>query len=41
MIWLSHPHVLAGGRKIRVDGTDWHLNEWKTKGHGGAARACG
>jgi hypothetical protein len=34
MIWLSHPHVLAGGRKIRVDGTDWYLNEWKTKGHG-------
>jgi hypothetical protein len=34
MIWPSHPHVLAGGRKIRVDGTDWYLNEWKTQGHG-------
>jgi hypothetical protein len=34
MIWLSHPNVLAGGKKIRVDGTDWYLNEWKTKGHG-------
>jgi Glycosyl hydrolase family 12 len=34
MIWLSHPHVLAGGKKIRVDGTDWYMNEWKTKGHG-------
>ena len=34
MIFLSHPHVLTGGRKIRVDGTDWYLNEWLTKGHG-------
>ena len=34
MIWLSHPHVLAGGKKVRIDGTDWYLNEWKTKGHG-------
>jgi hypothetical protein len=34
MTWLSHPHVLAGGTKIRVDGTDWYLNEWKTRGHG-------
>jgi Glycosyl hydrolase family 12 len=34
MIFLSHPHVLTGGKKIRVDGTDWYMNEWKTKGHG-------
>lgn len=34
MIWLSHPNVLAGGRKVRVDGTDWYLNEWRTRGHG-------
>jgi hypothetical protein len=34
MIWLSRPHVLAGGRKIRVDGTGWHMTERTTKGHG-------
>jgi hypothetical protein len=34
MIWLSHPNVAAGGTKVRVDGTDWYLNEWKTRGHG-------
>ena len=27
MIFLSHPHVLTGGKKIRVDGTDWYVNE--------------
>jgi len=34
MIFLSHPHVFTAGKKIRVDGTDWYMNEWKTKGHG-------
>jgi glycosyl hydrolase family 12 len=34
MIWLSHPNVAAGGTKVRIDGTDWYLNEWKTRGHG-------
>ncbi len=31
---MSHPHILAGGTKIRVDGTGWYLNERKAKGHG-------
>jgi Glycosyl hydrolase family 12 len=34
MIWLSHPNVAVGGRKVRVDGTDWYLSEWRTKHHG-------
>jgi hypothetical protein len=34
MIFLSHPHVLTGGKKIRVDRTDWYVNERKTTGHG-------
>lgn len=34
MIWLSHPNVAAGGTKVRVDGTDWYLSEWRTRGHG-------
>lgn len=34
MIFLSHPHVFTAGQKARVDGTDWYLNEWETKGHG-------
>ena len=34
MIWLSHPHAAARGSKVRVDGTDWYLNEWKTRAHG-------
>lgn len=31
MIFLSHPHVFAAGKKIRADGTDWYVNEWKPK----------
>jgi Glycosyl hydrolase family 12 len=34
MIMLSHPNVAVGGKKVRVDGTDWYLNEWKVKRHG-------
>jgi len=34
MIWLSHPNVAVRGTRVRVDGTDWYLNEWKTRGHG-------
>jgi hypothetical protein len=34
MIWLSHPNVAVGGTRVRIDGTDWYLNEWKTRGHG-------
>jgi hypothetical protein len=34
MIWLSHPGAVAAGRRVRIDGTDWYLNSWMTRGHG-------
>lgn len=34
MIWLSHPNALALGPKVRIDGTDWYMNEWVAHGHG-------